>query len=136
MNGIEQILDTIRNDTDARIAEIFQKANEEAVAISIEGEAALRKQREEADALAVKRAASRKERLESLANLDARQIVLQAKQKSVDAAYAIALDRLKALPPEQLRALGGSPETAIRLVRERTLTDVARLLFGELEETK
>ena len=136
MNGIEQILDTIRNDTDKRVAEILAKADEAVRAVEAEGEAALERQREETEALIAKKAASQKERLESLANLEARQIVLEAKQNAVDEAYAIARDRLKALPPEELEKLGGSPETALRLVRERTLTDVARLLFGDLEDAK
>ncbi|MBR5741889.1 MAG: hypothetical protein IKX91_04960 [Firmicutes bacterium] len=136
MNGIEQILDTIRNDTDKRVAEILAKADEAVRAVEAEGEAALERQREETEALIAKKANSQKERLESLANLEARQIVLEAKQNAVDEAYAIARDRLKALPPEELEKLGGSPETALRLVRERTLTDVARLLFGDLEDAK
>ena len=136
MNGIEQILDTIRSDTDVRVNEILAAADESVREIEREGEADLRKQREETEVLIAKKAASRKERLESLANLEARQIVLEAKQKAIGEAYTIALDRLRALPPDKLEKLGGSPETALRLVRERTLTEVARILFGELEETK
>jgi V/A-type H+-transporting ATPase subunit E len=136
MNGIEQILDTIRNDADAQIARILSEADETVRTIESQAEAARRKQADDAEAAIAKKASSQKERLESLANLEARQIVLGAKQKCIDEAYAVALDRLKALPPEQLHALGGSPETAIRLVRERTMTDVARMLFGDLEEKK
>ncbi len=136
MNGIEQIIDTIRNDAESRAAEILAKADESVKAVEKDGADALAKQREEAEALIAKKAGSQKERLESLANLEARQIVLSAKQTAIGEAYAIALDRLKALPPEQLEKLGGSPETALRLVRERTLSDVARILFGELEEKK
>ncbi len=136
MNGIERILDTIRTDTDGRVNEILAKADESVRAIEREGEEALKKQREEAEALIAKRAASQKERLESLANLEARQIVLEAKQNAIGEAYAIALDRLKALSADELNRLGGTPETALRLVRERTMSDVARILFGELEEKK
>ncbi len=136
MNGIEQIIDTIRNDAESRAAEILAKADESVKAVEKDGADALLKQREEAEALIAKKAGSQKERLESLANLEARQIVLSAKQNAIGEAYAIALDRLKVLPAEQLEKLGGSPETALRLVRERTLSDVARILFGELEEKK
>lgn len=133
MNGIEQILDKIREDADARVYAILSEANERVRTIEHETEAALRKNRLKAEEETEKKARARKEQLESLTNLDARKRLLGAKQKAVDEAYAIALDRLKALPEEELLRIGASPETAIRLVRERTLTEVASLLFSDLE---
>lgn len=105
MNGIEKITQLIESDAQAEIDRILGAARAEAA------ETAAR-YREQADAEAAelaaknqKAAAEREERLVSVAQMEARKVILGAKQEMVEKAYIRALEKLCAMPDEQYVAV-------------------------------
>lgn len=105
MNGIEKITQLIESDAQAEIDRILGAARAESA------ETAAR-YREQADAEAAelaaknqKAAAEREERLVSVAQMEARKVILGAKQEMVEKAYIRALEKLCAMPEEQYVAV-------------------------------
>ncbi len=101
MNGLDNILRRIREDAQKEMDAMRQEALEKAEAILAEGRA-------KADALLAQGrqknaelAESRKTRLVSAANMEARQMLLYTKQKYIDECFTLARHRLEALPWEE-----------------------------------
>ncbi len=105
MNGIEKITGRIDQDVQAEIDQIAADAQAQAAAI----QADYAKQAEaEAEAVmkkGVQNAQLREERLASVAQLEARKLVLEAKQDMVEKAFQKAMNDLVSLPDEQYVAL-------------------------------
>jgi len=101
MNGIEKIIHRIREDAQAEVERVLKEARDEAVRIRESGytqaeaeKTVLRERNERA-------AAEREERLVSAAQMETRQMNLAAKQEMVEKAYALALEKLCAMPDER-----------------------------------
>lgn len=98
MNGLDNILRRIREDTQKEMDAMRQEALEKAEAIRAESrtktDALLAQGRQKNTELAE----SRKARLVSAANMEARQTLLHTKQKYIDECFTLARHRLSALP--------------------------------------
>ena len=101
MNGIEKITGRISADAKAEADRVLAQARAEAEKITA-------KYRAQADAEAAdlaaknrKAAAEREERLVSVAQMEARKVQLAAKQEMVEKTYAMALEKLCAMPQER-----------------------------------
>lgn len=105
MTGIENITGRIQADAQAEIDRI--DADARAQADKITAAYAARAERECADILerGEKSAAERGDRLVSAAQMEARQMNLAAKQEVLDQAFALALDKLLAMPASDYAAL-------------------------------
>ncbi len=101
MNGIEKITAKIAADAQAEADAILAQARAEADATA--GQWAERAEKERADLLArgEKSAAERVVRMESVAQLEGRKLLLGAKQEMLSQAFDKALEALLALPEEE-----------------------------------
>ena len=130
MNGIEKITDRITGDAGRDIAGMLDKAREEAEAIA-------KKYAAEADALErdiIERGknASRERvlRLAGVAELEARKILLGAKQDMLELAFAKAMDDLLRLPEKELVDL------LARLAADAAEKESAELVFSQADGAK
>ena len=101
MNGIENIIQRIQADGKAEADAILADAKLEADAILADWEE--KAQKESADILSrgEQSAAERAARLESVAELEGRKLILQAKQETISLAFDEALKKLLALPQDK-----------------------------------
>ena len=101
MQGIENITNRIKADTQAEIDKINAQAD--AQIAEINASYAAKAAKEEADILAKgeQSAKERESRLISAAQMDARKGILSAKQKMINQAYDIALEKLTKLPEDE-----------------------------------
>lgn len=105
MNGIEKITQRIASEAQAEIDRILGDARDEADRIAESYRAQADGEAAELNARNEKNAAEREERLVSAAQMEARKVLLAAKQEMVEKAYIQALDKLCALPEEQYVAI-------------------------------
>lgn len=105
MNGIEKITEKIEKDTQQEIDGILAQARAEAAEIAARYEAQARAESDDILARGGKAAAEREERLASVAQLECRKAELEAKQEAIEAAFALALEKLQALPEDEYVAL-------------------------------
>ncbi len=98
MNGIEKITARIEQDASAEIAGILRDAEAKAAEIRAQYEAQARAEAEKAAETCKKDAAQRMERLEGSAQMEAKTLVLSAKQACIDKAFAKAKEQLLTLP--------------------------------------
>ena len=98
MQGIENITNRIKADAQAEIDKINAQAD--AQIAEINASYAAKAAKEEADILAKGEisAKERESRLVSSAQMDAKKEILSAKQKMINQAYELALDKLAKLP--------------------------------------
>ena len=101
MNGIEKITQRIASEAQAEIDRILGDARDEADRIAESYRAQADGEAAELNARNEKNAAEREERLVSAAQMEARKVQLAAKQEMVERTYALALDKLCAMPEEQ-----------------------------------
>lgn len=101
MNGIEKIKAQIESGVQAEIDQILGNANAEAAVIAARYQAQADAEAAELAAKNEKAAAEREERLVSAAQMEARKVLLAAKQEMVEKAYIQALEKLNAMPQEQ-----------------------------------
>ena len=101
MNGIEKITQRIASEAQAEIDRILGDARDEADRIAESYRAQADGEAAELNARNEKNAAEREERLVSAAQMEARKVLLAAKQEMVEKAYIQALDKLCAMPKEQ-----------------------------------
>lgn len=97
MNGIEKITGRIAQDAQAEAQRLLGQAAQEARDIRARRE---REAQEAAQAIADQaraQAAVREERMESAAALEGRKLVLAEKQKVLDEAFSLALERLRGM---------------------------------------
>ena len=105
MNGIEKIIQRIESEAQAEIDRTLADAREKAAAIADTYRKQAEAEARELGAKNEKAAAEREERLVSSAQMEARKVQLAAKQDMVERAYALALDKLCAMPEEQYVAV-------------------------------
>ena len=101
MNGIENITQRIASEAQAEIDRVLGEARDEAGRITASYRAQAEAEARELDAKNERAAAEREERLVSAAQMKARKHQLAAKQKMVEKAYILALEKLCAMPEEQ-----------------------------------
>ena len=105
MNGIEKITQRITAQAQAEIDGVLEQARDEAARITAGYRAQAEAEARELNAKNEKAAAEREERLVSSAQMEARKVRLAAKQEMVERTYALALDKLCAMPEEQYVAV-------------------------------
>jgi len=101
MNGIEKITQRIEADAQAEINAVLDAAKAEAAEIAAKYQAQADAEAADLNAKNERTAAEREERLVSAAQMDARKVQLAAKQAMVEKAYALALEKLCAMPEAQ-----------------------------------
>ena len=94
MNGLERITSRIEAETKKEVDAILDAGKAEAGRIVDGWRERISTESRELAARGEKDAAEREERLKSAAEMDARKTILAAKQEMVEAAYALALDKL------------------------------------------
>ena len=105
MKGIEKITQLIQTDAQAEIDSVLSKAREEAEAVAARYQAQAAAEAAELAVKNEKAAAEREERLVSVAQMEARKVLLAAKQEMVEKAYIRALEKLTSMPEEQYTAV-------------------------------
>lgn len=105
MNGIEKIIQRIESDAQAEIDCTLADAREKAADIADTYRKQADAEARELGAKYEKAAAEREERLVSSAQMEARKVRLAAKQEMVERTYALALDKLCAMPEERYVAV-------------------------------
>ena len=101
MNGIEKITERIAADAQAEAERVLSSAREEAAKITAKYKAQADAEAADLAAKNAKAAVEREERLVSVAQMEARKVQLAAKQEMVEKTYALALEKLCAIPEEQ-----------------------------------
>ncbi len=101
MNGLEKILERISSETQQTVDGIMAEANAAVAASDEKAAAEAEKITAELDARGDKDAAEREERLVSVAQMEARQIILAAKQDVMEKAFEGALEQLCSAPDEE-----------------------------------
>lgn len=124
MNGIEKIIDRISGDAQAEIDAILAEARTEAAEISAGYEAQARAEAEEILKRGAAAAAEREERLASMAQMEGRKAELGAKQEVIEEAFALALQKLQALPE------GNYVELLAGLAAKASATGKETLIFS------
>ena len=123
MNGIERIITRIKEDAQAEIDALMEKAREEAAGVE---EMFRRQAEEEAAALAAKAqraAAEREARMVSAARMEQRTRLLAARQQMMEWVYETALEELCALPHKA--------ETLTALLRRAATEGKGEVIFSE-----
>ena len=101
MNGIDKITQRIEADAQAEIDRVLADARDEAAKIAAKYKAQADAEAADLAAKNRKAAAEREERLAGTAQMEARKALLAAKQEMVEKAYALALEKLCAMPAEK-----------------------------------
>lgn len=101
MNGLDNILRRIREDAQAELDALQQEAGEKAQAVRAQGQAQAEAQLAAGQQQNAVLAETHKQRLISAANMEARQMILQAKQTCLDETFALALRRIQDMPEAQ-----------------------------------
>lgn len=129
MNGIDNIVRRIAEDSQHEIDQILSKANEEAVAIEVSYRQGAQSEYDAAVAKGKVDAAERMQRLGGVAELEAKKLVLSEKQNILDKAFAKALEELCDLPEGEYVAL------LARLAAEGSVTGNEELVFSKLDKS-
>lgn len=101
MNGIEKITARIETDAKSEIAEILREGEEKAERIRADYRAQADAAAKEADAAGKDAAKRQAERLEGAAEMEAKKMLLAAKQSCMDEAFNMAREKLLSLPDGQ-----------------------------------
>lgn len=101
MNGIEKITARIETDAKSEIAEILREGEEKAARIRADYQAQADAAAKEADAAGKDAAKRQAERLEGAAEMEAKKMLLAAKQSCMDEAFSMAREKLLSLPDGQ-----------------------------------
>ena len=128
MNGIERITRRIAGDAqeaaDARLSQARAEADQITARYRAEADAVQKELSERGE----KAAAEREERLISMAQMEARKVILAAKQKTVDRAYELALEKLCSLPEARyVEVLAG-------LLEDASATGTEEVLFSAKDQ--
>lgn len=130
MNGIEKITDRITSDTRKEAEELLRKAENQAEEIlkgyteAAEGDYAAILKKGEQDAH------QRTERMEGVAQLEAKKLALSCKQEMLDKAFDAALQKMLELPEEQYA------ELLTQLAVKASVTGKEALVFSETDRAR
>ena len=101
MKGIEKITQLIQTEAQSEIDSVLANARQEADTVASRYQVRAEAEAAELAAKNEKAAAEREERLVSAAQMEARKVLLSAKQEMVEKAYDLALEKLCAMPDAQ-----------------------------------
>ena len=122
MDGIEKITGRIEADAQKEIDTLLAGANSRAEEIRAAAQAQAKRESEEARVRWEKAAAEREKRLENMAEMESRKLILSAKQEVLDEAFAMALEKLCTLPDEEyIELLAALAVKAARTGREKVI---------------
>ena len=130
MNGIEKITERIAAQNDADMKALKARAEAQAKAVYDGYQAAADQDYKDTLEKGKKDAAERVERLGSVAQLEARKLQLQAKQEMLEKAFALAYQKLLALPEDQYAAL------LTRLAVAASDTGTEALVFSQTDRSR
>ena len=102
MNGMEKIAQRIQGDAQKELDQLEAETRRQAEELLAQTRAQAGQEREAILARGKKAAAERQERLESAAQMEKRKLTLAAKQEILDQVFDRALEKLCALPEEEL----------------------------------
>lgn len=138
MNGIEKITGKIAEDVRRETQALDEAARKDAAEITARYEAAAVKETQEILSRGRKSAQERVERLGSVAQLEARKLILAAKQEMLEKTFEKALEDLLTLPEDQYVALlAGLAAKAARTGREAViLSQKDRTRYGKQVVTR
>ena len=102
MNGMEKIAQRIQGDAQKELDQLEAETRRQAEELLTQTRAQAGQEREAILARGKKAAAERQERLESAAQMEKRKLTLAAKQEILDQVFDRALEKLCALPEEEL----------------------------------
>jgi len=102
MNGMEKIAQRIQDDAQRELNELEAETRRQAEELLVQARAQAEQEREAILARGRKAAAERQERLESAAQMEKRKLLLGAKQEMLEQVFDRALEKLCALPDEEL----------------------------------
>ena len=128
MNGIEKITQRIEADAQAEINAVLDAAKAEAAEIAAKCQAQADAEAADLNAKNERAAAEREERLVSAAQMDARKVQLAAKQAMVEKAYALALEKLCAMPEAEYT------EVLADLLAKASVTGSEEVVFSEKDQ--
>lgn len=103
--SLEAIIAKIKSDAEARVAEIKAATKSEADRITADGEKRSQAIAKRINEMGGHEAESARERVISMAELDARKRLLQAKQELLDEAFAAAVEELDSLNKDDWRSV-------------------------------
>lgn len=130
MNGIEKITGQIEADVQREIGRLTAEARAKADEILSQCEAAARAESEAILKKGALAARQREERLGGMAQLEARKLTLGAKQEMVERAFALALEKLTALPGEEYVSL------LANLAVKASRTGREQVIFSQKDRTR
>lgn len=130
MDGIEKITAKIGADARAEIDAMTAQAKAEAEAIAADSAAKAKAIAAELGARGKRAAAEREERMASVAQLDARNVALAAKQKLLDRAFDRALEKLCSLEDGEYTAL------LAKLLANASRTGKEQVAFSQPDRTR
>lgn len=128
MNGIERITQRLNADAQAEIDEILDAAKAEVKTIEENYASLARREMEEVYAKQEKTAKEQKERLIRAAQMEARKIILMAKQEMIERAYQKALERLCTLPEKEYT------EVLAGLIQQAAPNNKGEVIFSEKDQ--
>jgi len=130
MNGIEKITERIAQDAQAEVAKVETEAKAQADAINAKYAAQAESERQSLLAAAHARADERMERLDSAAQMEAKKMLLAAKQEMLDKAFELALNKLTQLPE------GEYVELLAKLAANSAATGEEQLILSQADRTR
>lgn len=130
MNGIEKITSRINADVQREIDEINAQASAEAAEITAQYAQRAKRESEEILERGGKAAAEREERLASVAELEARKLILAAKQQVLEETFSQALEDLLSLPEKEYTDL------LAKLIAQASRTGSEQIIFSQKDRPR
>ena len=101
MNGIDKITQRIADDARMEIDDTLKAAEKDAARIKSSFDERMAEEEKELSSKNYRIASERLSRLENLAQMESRKVLLAAKQDEIDKVYGLALDKLCSMPQEK-----------------------------------
>ena len=130
MNGIEKITERIAQDAQAEVTQVETQAKAQADAITAKYAAQAEAERQNLLATGKAKAEERMERLDSAAQMEAKKMLLAAKQEMLDKAFALALVKLTQLPEEEYVDL------LAKLAAKSAATGKEQIILSQADRTR
>lgn len=130
MNGLDKITQRIADDAQAQADAILREGEAQARAITQDWEEKARAESGAILAQGQKAAKERAERLDSMAQMEGRRLLLAAKQEMISQAFDAALEKLLSLPQEEY------VELLAKLCVQAAVTGREELIFSPADKEK
>ena len=130
MDGIDKITSRISADTDREVAEIQAQAAAEAAELTAQYSQRAKQESEDILARGRTAAAEREERLASVAQLEARKLILAAKQEVLEETFRQALEDLLHLPEQEY------VELLAKLIVQASQSGTEEVIFSQKDRPR